>query len=128
MNSLEYHSSSGNLLCELSDHLIQFLILEGFAKKCGLPETDIYKRDMSGFSEREFDDVVVNGYDWENVCMLRYGDAGVGFRSFYNRITFHLDEMAPLRKVTPKEYRLMLKPWITKDILEKCEKRDGREG
>ena len=105
--------------------MIQFFILEGFAKKCRLPDTNIYKRDMSGFSEREFDDVVVNGYDWESVCMLRYGDAGVAFRSFYNRITFHLDEMAPLRKVTPKEYRLMLKPWITKDILEKCEKRDG---
>ena len=32
-NSLEYSSFSGNLLYELSDHLTQFLILEGFAKE-----------------------------------------------------------------------------------------------
>ena len=32
-NSLEYQSYSGNLLIEISDHLIQFLILEGFIKE-----------------------------------------------------------------------------------------------
>ena len=37
-NSLEYQSSSGNILIELSDHLIQFLILEGFLKERGIPE------------------------------------------------------------------------------------------
>ena len=31
-NSLEFQSNSGNLLIEISDHLIQFLILEGFLK------------------------------------------------------------------------------------------------
>ncbi len=56
--------------------------------------------------------------------MLRYNDAIVAFTSFYDRIIFHLDEMAPYKKVTQKEYRLMLKPWITKDILSKCNKRD----
>ena len=30
-NSLDYRSYSGNLLFELSDHLTQFLILEGFS-------------------------------------------------------------------------------------------------
>ena len=33
-NSLEYKSNSGNMFLELCDHLIQFLILEGFVKKC----------------------------------------------------------------------------------------------
>ena len=32
-NSLEYQSYSGNLLIEISDHLIQFLILEGFIRE-----------------------------------------------------------------------------------------------
>ena len=57
--------------------------------------------------------------------MLRYNDASVGFKSFYDKITFHLDEMAPFRKVTTKEHRLMLKPWITNNILNKCKKRDN---
>ncbi len=57
--------------------------------------------------------------------MLRYNDASVGFKSFYDKITFHLDEMTPFRKVTTKEHRLMLKPWITNNILKKCKKRDN---
>ena len=33
--------------------------------------------------------------------------------------------MVPSKEVTLKQYRLMLKPWITKDILRKCDERDG---
>ena len=33
--------------------------------------------------------------------------------------------MAPFKKVTLKQYRLMLKPWITKDILKKCDERNN---
>ena len=32
--------------------------------------------------------------------------------------------MVPYKKVTRKEYKLMLKPWITDEILQKCKKRD----
>ena len=106
LNSLEYQTYSGNILLELADHLMQFVILEGFAKKVKLSQANIYRRDMSNFNEREFDETVVKGTNWENVC------AG-GFQSFYEKIIFHLDEMAPLKKVTLKEQRLMLKPWIT---------------
>ena len=96
---------------------MQFVILEGFAKKVKLSQANIYKRDMSNFNEREFEEIVVKGTNWENVC------AG-GLQSFYEKIIFHLDEMAPLKKITLKEQRLMLKPWITRDILNKCKKRD----
>jgi Notch-like protein len=33
--------------------------------------------------------------------------------------------MVPSNKVTLKKFRLMLKPWITKDILRKCDERDS---
>ena len=33
--------------------------------------------------------------------------------------------MAPSKQVTLKQFRLMLKPWITKDILKKCDERDN---
>ena len=36
-NALDYHSFSGNLLYELSDHLTQFMTLEGFIKERNLP-------------------------------------------------------------------------------------------
>ena len=116
-NSLEYCSKSGNILVELSDHLFQFLMLEGFSKKVKMPYSEMYKRDKSNFNDREFDEVVIKGTDWESVC------AG-GLESFYDKIIFHLDEMAPFKKVTLKEQRLMSKPWITHEILNKCKKRD----
>ena len=124
LNSLEYHSKSGNLLLELSDHLIQFVILEGFTKERSLPTTNLYKRDFSKYNDREFEDTVINGTNWDEICMMQYNDPSTSFASFYNKINFHLDEMAPLRKLTLKEIRLKLKPWITKDILLKCDKRD----
>ena len=124
LNSLEYTATSGNILRELSDHLVQFLILEGFSKERSLPDTNIFKRDMSKFCDREFEDIVINGLNWEEICMLRFNDSNVAFSSFNNTVNFHLDEMAPYKKVTLKEFRLMLKPWITTDILNKCKERD----
>ena len=45
-------------------------------------------------------------------------------KSFHDTVNFHLDEMAPDQEVPIKELKLMLKPWITKEILSKCDKRD----
>ena len=46
---------------------------------------------MSHFNEREFEEIVVKGTNWENVC------AG-GLQSFYKKIIFYLNEIAPLKK------------------------------
>ena len=123
-NSLDYHSHSGNLLFELSDHLTQFLILEGYVKERSLLDLKITKKDFDNFNEREFEEVVINGVNWEEICMIRIGDASASFKSFHDTFNFHLDEMAPDHEVSHKELKLMLKPWITKDILAKCDKRD----
>ena len=104
---------------ELSDHLIQFLILEGFFKERNLPEINLFKRNYSNFTDREFEETVINGVNWDEVCNLDLKDPSISVKNFYDTIHFHLDEMAPLKKVTVKEYRLMTKPWITKDILKK---------
>ena len=122
VNSLEYHSYSGNLLYELSDHLMQFVIFEGFVKERSLPSRKIFKRGT--INEREYEEMVINALNWDEICMLRYGDASASFKSFYDTHIFHLDEMAPLQEVTLKEFRLMTKPWITKEILKKCDERD----
>ena len=123
-NSLDYHSHSGNSLFELSDHLTQFLILEGYVKERTLLDLKIFKKDFRNFNEREFEEIVVNGVDWEEICMTRIGDASASFKSFYDTVKFHLDEMAPDHEISKKELKLMLKPWITKEILDKCDKRD----
>ena len=55
---------------ELSDHLFQFLILEGFSKKAKMPYCEMYKRDKSNFDDREFDEVVIKGTDWESTRLM----------------------------------------------------------
>ena len=124
-NSLEYHSYSGNLLYELSDHLTQFLVLEGFVKERSLPETLMFKKDFKQFNEREFEETVINGLDWEEICMIRIGSPSASFKSFHDTLNFHIDEMVPSKKITLKQFRLMQKPWITKDILSRCDERDS---
>ena len=72
-NSLEYQSSSGNLLIEISDHLIQFLILEGFVKERSLPKTNLFKRDLSNFNGREFSEAL-NDMNWDLICNIEMND------------------------------------------------------
>ena len=57
--------------------------------------------------------------------MLRLRNPNVSVKNFFDTLNFHLDEMAPLEKVTLKKYRLMLKPWITPEILKKCDERNN---
>ena len=123
-NSLEYTSNSGNILVELSDHLSQFLILEGYVKERKIPEINLFKRDTKNFNEREFFDEVITKINWELICQLNKKDPHMACKRFYDTINYYLDEYAPLRKITRKEYDLMSKPWINNEILSKCQDRN----
>ena len=98
--------------------------MEGFVKERSLPETIMFKKDYEKFSTREFEELVIDGLNWEEICMLRIRDSSASFKSFLDTLKFHLDEMIPTKQVNFKQYRLMLKPWITKEILKKCDERD----
>ena len=63
--------------------------------------------------------------NWENICNVQSNDPNLSCNNYFNSITYLLDEFAPFRKVTRKEYKLMLKPWISKEILRKCKERDS---
>ena len=119
-----YQSISGNLFIEISDHLTQFLILQGFVKERGLPETNLFRRNFSNFNEREFKEEILN-MNWVNICKIDENDPNISWNNFFNNLTYQLDEYAPFKKVTKKEYNLMFKPWLSKEILEKCKRRDS---
>ena len=124
-NSLKYDSYSGNLLVEISDHLIQYLILENFHQPSKIPSKTIYKRDFRNFNEREFNDEVIHKTNWEEICQLHLNNPNISCKSFIDTINFHLDEYAPYRKLTKKECELLDKPWINNSILGKCSERDA---
>ena len=113
------------MLYELSDHLTQFLILEGFARERSLPEFSMFKRNYQNFHEAEFEETVINGINWEEICKFRLRNPDVSVKNFFDTLNFHLDEMAPFEKVTLKQYKLMLKPWVTPELLKKCDERNA---
>ena len=49
INTVEYPSHSGNLAIQISDYLLQFVILEGFFKE--LVPKNIYERNYQNFNE-----------------------------------------------------------------------------
>ena len=122
-NSLEYQSLSGNRLIEISDHLLQFLILQGYVKERPIPAATLYKRDFKNFNEREFEELVLS-MNWDNICSLEKNDPNFSCNNYFNSITYQLDEFSSFKKVTRKGYNLILKSWLTKGILVKCDKRD----
>ena len=69
------------------------MILEGFVKERSLPQTKMYKKDFEKFNEREFDETVINGLDWEEICMIRIGNSSASFKSFYDTVNFNIDKI-----------------------------------
>ena len=124
-NSLKYNSSSGNILVQISDHLMQFLVLENFYQPSKVPKKIIHKRDFRNFNEREFNDEVIHKLNWDEICQLSLNDSNVACKNFIDTINYHLDEYAPYRQLTNKECELLEKPWISNAILEKCDKRNA---
>ena len=55
--------------------------------------------------------------NWGNICNLQSNDPNLSCNNYFNSIIYLLDEIAP--------YKLMLKPWISKEILQKCKERDS---
>ena len=123
INSLEYKSYSGNLTTQIADHLIQFVLLEGFYKPSFPIRQTIYQRNFKHFNEREFYETLEN-FDWEYELMLNLNDSNKSLENLFKKINFFLDESAPYKKLNKKEIQLKQKPWINKDILTKIYERD----
>ena len=81
-NSLEYQSYSGNILIEIADHLIQFLIFEGFIKERSIPKINLFKRDFSNFNDDEFRKEV-NQINRDVIVKLDLKDPNLSLNNFY---------------------------------------------
>ena len=92
-NSLKYNSHSGNLLVQISDHLMQYLVLENFYKPPKIPKKDLYKRDFKNFNEWEFNEEVIHKINWDSVCELSLNDPNVSCKRFIDTITIILMNM-----------------------------------
>ena len=123
INTIEYNSFSGNITISISDHLIQYVLLEGFYKELVPRKLNLYERNFKNFNEREFGESLKN-MDWETILSLNNNDPNLSIEQLYKSINYLLDESAPYKQNSKKEYKLKSKPWINTKILSKIYERD----
>ena len=123
INSVEYPSHSGNLTAQISDHLFQFVILEGFFKELVPRKINIFERNYQNFNEREFNEALTN-MDWDQILSIEGNDPNISMNNLHQHINYLLDEFAPYKKLSKKEYKLKSKPWINRNIPTEMKKRD----
>ena len=123
INTLEYKSYSGNITTQIADHLIQFVLLEGFYKEIPPKKKTVYERNFKHFNEREFQDILDN-FNWNEELAYQLNDSNKSLENLFTKTIFFLDECAPYKKLNKKQLELKQKPWISKEILMKSYERD----
>ena len=96
-NSNEFFSISGNLVCDLTDHVPNFLFINTLSWTSNNGAR--YSRDYSTVvqEDRLLD---VQAIEWEN--MFKDKDINQTFDSFYSAINTTIDKHAPLKKLSNK--------------------------
>ena len=120
LNTIDFDTISGNFEIQISDHLVQFLILKNFnhVKLCN----EIVKiRDFRFFNHNEFHEDLLK-INWDEIVTL--SDVNVSFETFFNSIEYLLDEHAPFKTLNKREKSLRLKPWISNEIKNEMKLRD----
>ena len=110
INFVEFPPHSGNLTIQLSDHLFQFVILEGFFKEIVPRKLNLYERNYKKFNGREFNETLINR-NWNEILSLDQNDPHICMNNLHLHINYLLDEFAPYQKVSKKQYKLKSKPW-----------------
>ena len=72
----ERKKTTGNILIEIADHLIQFLILEGFINERSIRKINLFKRDFSNFNGDEFRKAL-NDLNWDVIVKLDVNDPNI---------------------------------------------------
>ena len=105
INSIEYKSTSGNITIQLSDHLIQFVLLEGFYTELIPKKLNIYERNFKNFNVREFDESL-NSFNWDELLILGDNNPNLSMNQLLKNVNFLLDESAPYKKISKKNTNL----------------------
>ena len=123
-NSLEFTTISGNISHSISDHLIQFVILEDFKEPSSPCKSNTYKQNFRNFKRNKLKENFCK-ISWDKVIHKNDNNINGAFiNSFYKTLTEILDHCALLIKITKKERTLHLKPLINKEIQYVMWKRD----
>ena len=109
INPLEFVTTSGNLLCQLADHLLQFLVLKDFRVSYNSKYEQVLKRNYTCFNNNEFKNKI-NQIDRKT--SFDSPDRNLCFEKLLNILNSVFDDHAPIKKLSKKEKSLTEKPWI----------------
>ena len=104
MNSVEFVTVSGNLLCQLADHLLQFLVLKDFRVSYRPKQEPIFKRNYRFFKNSEFKNEI-NQIHWKT--LFGSHDMNLCFEKFLHILNRVFDDHAPIKKLSKKEKSLI---------------------
>ena len=122
LNDLSCTSKGGNIITSISDHFMQFCYLDVFHNSKDKIKSLKSSRNWRIFNKREFESEF-SQIDW-NSKLSPTLDVNKSSQVFYETITQLLNEMAPFKKLTKKEFSLRQSPWITPGILKSMKVRD----
>ena len=87
INTLEFGSYSGNFISQISDDLLQFVILKDFLRKPPSNQSDSFELNYKFFYDDEFKDDLKN-IPWQNILSQNTISASMAFRCTKNEV-FH---------------------------------------
>ena len=98
LNSLEFVTVSGCLLCQLGDHSLHFLVVKVFVvkKSYGPKNEQKFKCNYTFFNNNEFKNEN-NQIDWKN--LFDSHDMNLCFEKFFNILTSVFVHHAPIKKL-----------------------------
>ena len=116
-NNINNKIISGNIYLNLSEHFCQFSAIK--REKIDTKKIDMFGRDYSKFTEQNFrDDVSIQRWNHAST------DTNLLMSDFVWRLNGCVDRHAPVKKLSPKDIKLTLNPWITPDIQKLIRIRD----
>ena len=120
-NITDCESKGGNISCEISDHFPQFIVLEKSIDDYNA--CSFAKSDFLNFNETSF---VLDYLSSDQVYTQHNNDTNVDnmFNLFSENLSNTVNKHVPARKMTRKDIKLHIKPWINQKIVKLIKYRD----
>ena len=114
LNTIEHNPLSGNLTSKITDHMPNFLICQKFNKNI-TNKVKRKKRDFSKFNEADF---ITDMNNFDFVEKIKHtNNTNIKFNILNENMLRIFNQHAPIRELSNRETKNLLKPWISPGIL-----------
>ncbi len=115
LNSLDFDTTSGNLISPISDHLPNFIFCHNLDVKSKAQNRGFY-RNYKKFNPDSYIYDLRNSSLEQKLCMAKGTDEQ--YNVLHDVLIENINKHAPLTQISRKMQKQKQKPWITKGILK----------